>query len=322
MLPEVYLSAATRIAPYIWRTPLELSRSLSKITGARCWLKMETYQRTGSFKMRGAMNRMLMVTDVERHVGVVTASAGNHAQGVAAAAEITGIHATICVARDASPAKIAALQLYDPAIITLIREGRDYDDAEAYGIQLAHATGRQFISPYNDPFVIAGQGTIALEIFADLPSTAMILVPVGGGGLVSGIGECAHGMKRDIRIIGVQSQASPAMSVAMQAGKYVPVPIEDSIADGLAGNVEQGSMTLQMCMEHVEHIALVQETDIRMAMRWLIDEHHQIVEGSGAVGIAALLTGTIRPEPGSDVVIVLSGRNVTTEHVAAVLQHE
>jgi threonine dehydratase len=310
--------AAARIAPLARRTPVERS-SLLADAGSAVWLKMEIWQATGSFKMRGAFNRMAQLSAAERAGGVVTASAGNHAQGVAACAVALGIHAIIVVAEDASPAKVAALRRYDPQWVELRQMGRDYDEAEAAGIRLARELALPFISPYNDPAVIAGQGTVARELLEDVPDLDVILVPVGGGGLAAGIGIWAHHVNPAIRVIGVQSVASPAMQAAFAAGQLVTVPLLDSLADGLAGNIEPGSMTYALCREHLESVVLVSEASIAEAMRFLAEEQHVLVEGSGAVGVAALQSGAVTVPAGSKVGVVLSGRNVTLAWVRRVL---
>ena len=311
-------AAAERITALVRRTPVEPS-SLLADHSVRVWLKMEIWQRTGSFKIRGALNRMAQLSPAERAAGIVTASAGNHAQGVAASAVHLHIPATIVVAADASPAKVAALQGYDPAWVTLRRMGRDYDEAEAAGIALARELDRTFISPYNDPEVIAGQGTLAIELLEDLPDLDTILVPVGGGGLAAGIALWAHHVNPTIRVVGVQSEASPPMQVALAAGQLMTVPIAPSIADGLAGNIEADSITFPICQRELAEVVLVSENAITAAMRSLMAEQHVIVEGSGAVGIAALQTGRFVPASGSRVAVILSGRNVTLDLLRKVL---
>lgn len=311
-------AAARRITALARRTPVEPSPLLAE-AGVRVRLKMEIWQRTGSFKVRGALNRMAQLSATERAQGIVTASAGNHAQGVAASAVHLQIPATIVVAEDASPAKVAALQRYHPAWVTLRREGTNYDEAEAAGIALARAWGRTFISPYNDPAVIAGQGTLAIELLEDLPDLDLILVPVGGGGLAAGIALWAHHINPRVQVIGVQSEASPPMRAALDVGHLVTVPILPSLADGLAGNIEADAITFPICQRELSDVVLVSETAIAEAMRWLVAEHHVLVEGSGAVGIAALQSGRVTPALGSRVAVILSGRNVTLERLREVL---
>ena len=302
--------AVQRIEPYIWHTPLEYSSPLSNLTGATCWLKMETWQRTGSFKVRGATNRMLQLTAEERTRGVITASAGNHAQGIATCAVKFGIPATIVVAHDTSSAKIAALQRYASEWVTLDIQGKNYDEAEAYAIALSVQKQRTFISPYNDAGVIAGQGTVAVEILEDQPQIDTMLIPVSGGGLAAGMSLWARRIHPEIQLIGVQSVASPAMHAALKAGAIVQVPIESSLADGLAGNIQANSITFPICQRELAGVVLVTEDSIRDAIRWLMTEMHIIVEGAGAVAVAALLSRAWSPSPQSHVALVLSGRNI------------
>ncbi|HKD77374.1 MAG TPA: pyridoxal-phosphate dependent enzyme, partial [Ktedonobacterales bacterium] len=280
ILPDAILAARDRIAGLARRTPVEPASYLSDIVGASCWLKMECWQATGSFKMRGAANRLSQLTQEERARGVVTASAGSHAIAVATCAVAMQIPAVIVVATDASPAKVAALQRFDPRWVDLRQIGSDYDEAEAAGIALARELDRPFISPYNDAGVIAGQGTVAVELLEDLPDLDMILVPVGGGGLAAGIALWAHHVNPRIQVVGVQSEASPPMHAAFAAGNHVTVPIAPSLADALAGNIEVGSITIPICLRELASVVLVREIDIAAAMRYVIEDHHLIVEGS------------------------------------------
>jgi threonine dehydratase len=300
-------AAAERIQVYVTRTPLERSTALSDLTGRDVWLKLECFQRTGSFKLRGALNALLSLSDDQRSRGVLTASAGNHGLGVARAAEVLHLRATVVVPETASPAKIDALR---HSGAELVLRGANYDAAEAAGRQLADERGATFISAYNDPWVVAGGGTILLEIVADLPSARTVVVPAGGGGLIGGIGVAAHGLDARLTVYGAQSVASPALHAAKSAGRLVPVPIEDSLADGLAGNVEPGSITFDLVDQYVRQIVLVGETDIARAMRFALEHEHVLVEGSAAVGIAALQRGLLDLDDAGQVVLVLTGRNV------------
>ncbi len=286
------------------RTPLERSATL----GSNVWFKLECFQSTGSFKLRGAINALLQLP--KQH-GVVTASAGNHGLGVARAAELLGIQATVVVPETASPVKVHALQRSGA---TLLQHGPTYDEAEAHAIKLSKARALHYVSAYNDADVIAGGGTIALEILEDLPDARTFVVPAGGGGLISGIGIAAHGIDPSSTVFGVQSEASPALQAAHQAGHYVEVEVQPSLADGLSGNVERDSVTLDFMRQHVQEIVLVTEDAIANAMRHALFEEHLLIEGSAATGIAALQSGLISTnEP---TVIVLTGRNVA----AAVLR--
>jgi len=319
LTPASVLAAAQRLKGRALRTPLEPSEALSEATGARVYLKLEHLQRTGSFKIRGALNRLLTLGERERAVGIVAASAGNHALGVAQAASLLGVRATLIVPTSGSPAKIAALRRYPPELVELLIEGEDYDAAEALAIELSRTTNRRFVSPYNDPQTMTGQGTIALEILEDLPNVDVLLVPVGGGGLICGMGLWAKTINPKLRVIGVQSTASPQMHAAFEAGRLVTVPVLDSLADGLAGNIEPGSPMYEIARQYVDQIVLVEEREIAQAMAWYVEQSHLIIEGSGAVVLAALLNGRIAGSSGKTVAAVLTGRNVSTERLKALL---
>ncbi len=301
-------AAAERVRPFIVRTALERSLGLSALCGTDVWLKYECFQATGSFKLRGALNALLTMSDQQRQKGVLTASAGNHGLGVARAAAVLGVAATVVVPETASPAKIERLRASGAE---LLLRGATYDDAESAAISLATERRLPFISAYNDAAVVAGGGTIALEVIEDLPSTRTMVVPAGGGGLISGIGVAAHGLDPAIAVYGAQSTASPALHAALEAGARVPVDVLPSLADGLSGNVEDGSITFDLLKEHVREVVLVTESDIVHAMRWLLEHEHVLVEGSAAVGVAALLRGLL-PTDGP-LVLVLTGRNVAAE---------
>jgi threonine dehydratase len=277
-------AALERIRPYLPPTPLVESAGFA--------LKLETFQPTGSFKVRGALAALTRVDEP-----VITASAGNHGLGVAWAATQLGLDATIVVAETASPAKIDAIRRFP---VTLVLHGADYDAAEMYALRL---DGR-YVSPYNDRDVIAGQGTVGLE----LPDADTIVVPIGGGGLAAGIG-----LATDARIIGVVPDASPAMQAAVRG---VPeVEVRPTIADGLAGNIEPGSVTIDLCARRLEDIVTVSDDEIIEAMRFLAREHGLVVEGSGAAAVAAIRSG--RAPRG---VAIVTGRNVTLETFATALQ--
>jgi threonine dehydratase len=304
-------AAAERVRPYVVRTPMERSALLSEAVGADVWLKFECFQLTGSFKLRGALNALLLLGAPR----VLTASAGNHGLGVARAASILGVAATVVVPQTASQAKVDALQRSGAELLQI---GNTYDDAEGAAIQLAKERGLPFISAYNDPAVVAGGGTIAVEIIEDIPGVQTLLVPAGGGGLIGGIGVAAHGLNPAIQVVGVQSDASPALHAALAHGRRVTVEVKDSLADGLAGNVEDGSITLDLLQEHVSQVVLVSEQQIAHAMRWLLRNEHVLVEGSAAVGPSALLQGSVEDLRGP-VAVVLSGRNVAASILSKVL---
>jgi len=277
-------AAAERIRPHLRATPL--------IAG----LKLESLQPTGSFKVRGALNALLRSREP-----VVTASAGNHGLGVAWAAQRLGVQATVVVAETASPAKLEALRRFP---VELVVHGTDYDEAEAYALAL---TGR-YVSPYNDTDVIAGAGTVGLELAA----AETIVVPIGGGGLAGGIG-----LATDARIVGVVPEAFPAMRAALDAGRIVEIEGTATVADGLHGNIEPGSVTFELVRDRLEDVVTVSEDELEDAMRFLVLEHGVVVEGAGAAAVAALRAGKV--ERRGATVAILTGRNVTAETLARVL---
>lgn len=313
LTPADILVARRRIAGIVCPTPLEHSMPLSAYTGAEVYLKLECAQVTGSFKVRGAASALRAG---DGHYPIVACSAGNHALGVAHAAAQTGVEVTLVLPESASPAKVAALRRY-PA--TIVQTGADYDAAESAAMRLAREEGLRFISPYNHPDVIAGQGTIGAEIFDQLPGVEVLLVSVGGGGLISGIGLWAKAMNPQIRLIGVQAENSAAMLASLQAGHLVGAPNLPTLADGLAGNIEPGSITFPLVQQLVDTMIAVSEAQIAAAMRWLLNEHHLVVEGSAAAVLAAILNGLVAGLAGRKVVALLCGRNVTTETLLAVI---
>jgi threonine dehydratase len=317
--PRDVSAAAERLRGHVRHTPVEHSLALSEACGGDVWLKCECFQETGSFKLRGALNRLLTLDTDAMAGGIVAVSAGNHGLGVAEAASRLSVRATVVVPRTASSAKVHALQRYAARGVELILHGDDYDAAEDYGIRLARDTGRTFISGYNDPAVIAGGGTVGLEALDAVPDADVIVVPAGGGGLISGIGIWAKSVLPDLHVIGVQPSMSPALQAALAAGRVTPVQVGDTLADGLAGNIEDGSITVPLASHVVDSVVLVEEEAIAGAMRWMLREHHMVVEGSAATAVAALLIGQSAQFAGQRIVAVLSGRNVAYETLRTVV---
>ncbi len=315
--PADVLLAAQRINGLVAHTPVERSAPLSLLAGAEVFFKLESIQTTGSFKLRGATNalRTLGAANGEQ-ARIVACSAGNHALGVAHAAAALGVDALLVLPEHASPAKVAALRRYP---VELRLHGATYDDAEAEALRIAHDDHRHFLSPYNDRAVIAGAGTVALELLEQLPQCDVLLVPVGGGGLMSGVLLWAKAVKPAIRVIGIQPEASAVMAASLQAGRMVTLEDQPSLADGLAGGVDSHTITLPILQTYLDEMLLVSETAIANAMRWLMDEHHLLVEGSGAVGVAALLGGQVSDITGRHVAALLTGRNVATQVVQSIL---
>jgi threonine dehydratase len=283
------------------------------VLGADVVLKLETLQPTGSFKVRGALVAVARAVALDPETPLVTASAGNHGLGVAYAATAYGATATVVVPENASPAKLAALARFD---VTLVPKGTSYDEAEAYAVGLADE-GAAFVSPYNDPDTIAGQGSVVLELFDQVPGLRTIVVPIGGGGLISGVGLAAT-LRPGVRVIGVQAAASPAILSALDDDGASPIVVHPTLADGLAGNIEAGSVTIDLVRRHVADIVTVTEEEIGDAIRFLVREHGLVVEGSGAVGVAALLQGYVTND-GGPTAVLLTGRNIAPKLLAALL---
>lgn len=311
--------ARQAIAGGVYRTPLEGSPWLSEAAAGDVLLKLECYQPTGSFKVRGALTAISHLTSDERARGVVTASAGNHGLGLAYAASRLGVEATVVVPDNASPAKVAALQRFP---ITLLRGGASYDTAERKALDLSLETGAIFVSPYNDPWVIAGQGTIGVELLEDAPMLDRVIIPVGGGGLISGIGAWLKSINPSIEVIGVQSSASPAMERALAARELVQIPILPTLADGLAANIQRDSITFDLAMGLVDRIVLVSEEEIAAAVRGSFHELHLPLEGSAVVGIAAILNGHLTGLEGKRTAVIISGRNIAAERLCSLLQED
>ena len=263
-------------------------------------LKLETVQPTGSFKVRGGLAAVAAAGAAH----VIAASAGNHGLGVGWAAGRLGVTATIVVPETAAPAKLASLSRLP---VELVRTGTCYEAAEAHALELAADGDSTFISPYNDPRVIAGQATIGTELRQQVRGLARVLAPVGGGGLVSGIALALAGS--GVGVVGVEAERSPALAAAVAAGSVVPVVVGPTIADGLAGNLEQGSITVELVRAHAVGLMTVTEEEIVTAMRFLAAEHGLVVEGSGAVALAAVLAGRVEAVDGATVVVV-TGRNI------------
>ncbi len=293
------------ITAHLAVTPLMASPAL----GDGLMLKLETWQPTGSFKVRGALAALSVGGNTR---GVVTASTGNHALGVAWAACRLGLPATVVVPASASPAKLAALRQF-PA--TVVAHGDSYEHAEQHARSLAE-DGLRYLSASSDPDVIAGQATVSTELLAQLSGNITVACGVGGGGLASGLGLAATRSGR-MTIIGVEAAASPAMSAALRAGQVTTVDVGHTLADGLAGNLESGSVTVDLVREHVHSLVSVTEEQIATGIRYLAREHGVIAEGAGAAPVAAILAGQISIS--GQTVAIISGRNIAAQTLAEVL---
>ena len=303
-----FYSAQKRLRSWTRRTPMEYSHTLSKMCGGEVWLKLENYQVTGSFKIRGATNKLLLLSEEEKQKGVITSSSGNHAQGIGYAAEKLGILATIIVPKNTPQVKIDAIHQYP---VELIVHGEEYIDAERLARKIEAEEGKVMVSPYNDLELIMGQGTVALEMIEEQPHLDTVVIPVGGGGLSSGISS-VYKLATDAKIIGAQSVASPVMYECIQRGEIYEMPLEDSVAEGLHGGLEPGSVTFDLCRNQIDDWAILQEHTIVEAIRLMLFKQKMIVEGAAAVGPAAIITS---PEKfkGRKVGVVISGGNLDTK---------
>jgi threonine dehydratase len=308
-------TAADRIRTTSWRTPLMPSPWLSEIAHATVWLKLEIVQATGSYKIRGATNALARLKETRPDLrAVVTASAGNHGQAVALAASTLGIHARVHLPATAPDAKRRAMARLGAEII----ESPTYDAAEARAHEEAQRDGAVYVSPYNDPDVIAGAGTVALEMLDQQPDLDAFIVPLGGGGLLSGTAIAARARVTDAFIAGTEAAASPVFTAALAAGRPVIVDVHDTLADGLAGNMASDSQTFGIVRDLVDRVVKLPESAIADGMRDLIRHERLIAEGASATAVAAIVTGLLDVR-GRQVGIILSGRNVDAHVIARVL---
>ena len=290
------------------RTPLVYSPTFSEMSGAEVYLKLETMQKAGSFKVRGAANRILSSAGELGTQGVIAASAGNHAQGVAVAASMAGVPATIIMPEWVSLAKQEATLAYGAKVIL---KGSSLEESIGEALAMAERGHMTFIHPYNDPLVIAGQGTIGLEILEDLPETDLVVVPVGGGGLISGIATAVKSLRTSARIVGVQAQACPSALSALGAGIPTTVEAQPTIADGI--RVKRiGDLAFPVMKDLVDEVVLVDEQAIVNAILTLLERKKVLSEGAGAAPLAALLSHRVRIQEGEHVVLLISGGNVDT----------
>jgi threonine dehydratase len=308
-------AARDLLAGVVRVTPLEPSRPLTAILGGPAWLKCENLQRAGSFKVRGAYTRIARLSAAERPRGVVAASAGNHAQGVALAAGLLGAGATVFMPVGAPLPKVAATKGYG-AQVELV--GATVDDALVAAQEFADRTGAVLIHPFNHPDVIAGQGTVALEIVEQCPQVRTIVTGVGGGGLISGIAVAAKALRPQVRVIGVQAAGAAAFPPSLRAGAPVRLPGYSTIADGIAVGCP-GEVTFAHVSKFVDEVVTVSEEDISRALLILLERGKMVVEPAGAVGVAALLAGVVEAEPPA--VAVISGGNIDPLLLLRVIEH-
>ncbi len=307
--------AEKAIRENIVRTPLVHSPTLSRMFGGDVYLKLENLQRTGSFKIRGASHALTTRRDAVPPGGVVAASAGNHAQGVALAARQAGIPATIVMPEWASISKQEATRGYGGEVVL---SGQTLGESLEKAQSLA-AEGRMFLHPFDDPDIMAGQGTVGLEIMAQLEDADQILVPVGGGGLIAGVATAVKSLRPEVRVIGIEAAACPSASESFRRGKAVRVPARPSIADGIAVK-QPGAQTFGVIRKYVDDIALVAEEHIAAAILMLLERKKILAEGAGAVALAALLNGAVPVPPGSKTVLLISGGNVDSPLLGRIIR--
>ena len=301
-------SAAARenVAPFVHRTPLLTSRLLDGETGLEVRLKAEMFQRTGSYKIRGPLNKLALLSEDERARGVVCSSAGNHAQGVALAASMLGVRAVVCMAENATPSKVAATRGYGAEVV---QHGTIWDEADEKARELVERDGVVYVHPFDDLDLIAGQGTLGLEILEDWPEVEQVVVPIGGGGLISGVATAVKRARPDVRVVGVESADGPAMKASIDAGELVTLERCETIIDGLRVK-RVGRHTFDLVRRFVDEIVTVPDATIFENVLWLMARTKLVVEGAAAAPVAALRSGALAPPPGTKVVCVLSGGNL------------
>jgi threonine dehydratase len=287
------------------------SRSLSEATGFEVRLKAELFQKGGSYKVRGPTNLIAQLSDEERSRGVICSSAGNHSQGVAIAARQYGVQAVVCMAENATPSKIAATEGYGAQVVL---HGNIWDEANERALELVEERGLTYVHPFDDPRLIAGQGTVGLEIMDDFPGADIIVVPIGGGGLISGVSMAVKSINPDIRVIGVESSGAPAMKLSVEAGHRITLDEVHCVIDGLTVK-RVGENTRSVVSRFVDDIVTLPDEQIFEAVLWLMARAKLVAEGAAAAPVAALLHDLIDAPPGSKVVAVLSGGNLDVEQL-------
>jgi threonine dehydratase len=304
-MKEKIVEAEKRIRPYLRETPVEYSYVLTNMTGCEVYLKLENIQITGSFKARGALNKILSLQSSTAKI--ITASTGNHGLGVANALAVVKKEGTIYLPKGASPAKVEAIKMRGAPVEFY---GENSDETEQYVRKLSETTNQIYVSPYNDEEVVAGQGTIGVELLRQVPELDVVFVSIGGGGLIGGIASYLKAVNPKIEVVGCLPVNAPAMYECIKAGKIIEVPEKPTISDGTAGGLERGSITFGICQKYVDSYITVTEEEIISAMKLVIKYHHLIIEGSAGVAVAALIKDKERFK-GKKVAIVICGGNVS-----------
>ena len=303
--------ARARMEPHVRHTPLLTSRVLSERTGFDVRLKAELFQRTGSYKVRGPLNKFAFLTDEQKRRGVICSSAGNHAQGVAFAARVHGIHAVVCMAENATPSKIEATRGYGADVVL---HGTIWDEANERARELVAEKGYTYIHPFDDEQLMMGQGTVGLEIGRDWPEVDVVVVPIGGGGLISGVAMALKSRNPAVRVVGVESSGAPGMKRSVEEGRLVTLDRVDCVIDGLRVK-RVGEKTFEVVRRYVDEIVALPDRDIFEAVRWVMHYAKLVPEGAAAAPVAALLAGLVKAPAGSRVACVLSGGNVNLDQL-------
>ena len=308
-------AARDRIADVARVTPVRYSHTFSEQTGGSVHLKLENVQRTGAFKIRGALNRIATLSDAEQAAGVVTASAGNHAQGVALAATRAGVDAMIVMPEHAPISKIKATRGYGARVVL---DGVDYAEAQARAHEIEREAGRTYVHAFDDEMVMAGQGTIGLEILEQQPDVETVVVPIGGGGLISGIATAITSQRPDVRVIGVQAEGASSVIDSLEAGEIRSRDSVDTVADGIATR-SVGEQPFEIIQERVDEVVTVSDEEIALALTLLLERSKTVVEGAGAVALSALLAGRFAYEEGEVIVPALCGGNIDMNVLTTVI---
>ena len=308
---QEFLAARARMGGHVHRTPLVSSRTLSDASGFDVRLKAELFQRTGSYKIRGPLNKFAQLSADEKRRGVICSSAGNHAQGVALAARIHDIKAVVCMAANATPSKIEATRAYGAEVVL---HGSIWDEANDRAKQLVAEKGYTYVHPFDDRQLMTGQGTVGLEIVEDWPEVDVIVVPIGGGGLISGVAMAAKAANPAIRIIGVESSGAPGMKRSVDEGQVVTLDRVDCIIDGLRVK-RVGQLTFEVVRDFVDEIVTLPDEQIFDAVVWTMHHTKMVPEGAAASPVGALLHGLVKAPKGAKVVCVLSGGNVNLDQL-------
>ncbi len=313
---EQVKEAYARLEGVVHHTPFSYAPILSEMSGYEVYLKKENLQRTGAFKLRGAFNKIATLVEAGRRGGVVAASAGNHAQGVAFAANHFGIDATIVMPESTPLTKVQGVKAFGANVIL---EGANYDEAYAYAVKFGEEKGFDFVHPFTDEEVMAGQGTVALEMLETQPDLDAMVVPVGGGGLIAGMATAAKALKSDIEIVGVSAEGAPAMRQSYEAKRPIDTTSVRTIADGIAVR-DTSPITLEYILKYVDRFEGVGEDEIASAILFLLERQKVLVEGAGSVGVAALMHGKLDFPKGSKIGIVLSGGNIDVTMLSLIIE--